>query len=541
MEKQLYCYKCMSPISSVDDACSCGFVSSSYSAEPHQLQAGSMLRDRYYIGKVLGEGGFGITYVGCDTVLNLKVAIKEFYMSGYVNRNNTISASVAASQGNAEELFAKNRQKFLGEARVLAKFANELGIVGIRDFFEENNTAYIVMDFLEGETLREYLKKTRKMPWRDTIQTITPILNSLKHVHDENIIHRDISPDNIMITSDGKVKLLDFGAAREVSESDVKSLSVILKPGYAPEEQYRSKGKQGPWTDIYALCATMYVCITGTLPEESMDRLFEDTLKAPSELEPSCDPALDAVILKGMAVRSADRYQNIEDLQKALDAVLNGEAPVVAPAQDFLDNNRTVFAEEMDENTPFIPTPTPAPAKPVEVERKAVVKEETKADPVATPPVKDEVKAPVKEKKAHNVKLKQKDSAKKLDDVKSDKKAASANNFFSKKLFGKIPMPAVIGVAVLLILIILIGSTGKKNKVPEFPKTMEILSDVTANNVLKEQIISFEVDNTSLNDRGDTYTVECIATTSSGEHYMTVYYDRSASSFFWSYSQTIVQ
>ena len=363
------CCGCMEHVGE-GQPCSCGFDGSVYRTAPHHLIPGTLIRNRYVLGKVLGEGGFGITYVGRDAVLDLKVAVKEFYMTGYVNRNNTFSPMVEVSVGQHAEQFLKNKEKFLKEARVLAKFANEKGIVGIRDFFEDNNTAYIVMDFLTGETLKSHLKEVGKLSWQETIKLMTPVINSLAQVHKQNIIHRDISPDNIMLTDKGEVSLLDFGAAREVSDTDIKSLSVILKPGFAPEEQYRSKGQQGPWTDIYALCATIYSCITGVLPDDSMERMFEDNLKSPHELEPSCGLAISNVIMKGMAVRQKDRYQTIDELLSDLElakanpedgsiaaqelsspqipAQFQATAPQAAPvARPVGDANATVFAEEI--------------------------------------------------------------------------------------------------------------------------------------------------------------------------------------------------
>lgn len=321
MKKSL-CFGCMEYRELDGEQCNCGFEETDYEMAPHHLKLGTILKERYQVGKVLGEGGFGITYVGRDIVLDMKVAVKEFYMSGYVNRNNTHSDLVRASVGDKSELFEKNREKFLTEARVLAKFVNEEGIVGIRDFFQENNTAYIVMDFLTGETLKNYLRAKGKITWRETLNIMSPIIKSLGIIHKHNVVHRDISPDNIMLTEEQKVKLLDFGAAREVSQTDMKSLSVILKPGYAPEEQYRSKGQQGPWTDIYALCATMYFCISGIVPEDAMERMFEDKLLPLCEVEPSCSIAVSNVIARGMAVRQKDRYQSIGELQEDLEKAL---------------------------------------------------------------------------------------------------------------------------------------------------------------------------------------------------------------------------
>ena len=198
------------------------------------------------MGRVLGEGGFGITYVGRDTVLNLKVAVKEFYMAGYVNRNHDASDTVFATLGTHRDTFTKNKEKFLSEARVLARFYEEPGIVGVRDFCEENGTAYIIMDFLDGVNLKDYLEQKGRLAPADAVALLMPVMRSLERVHADGIIHRDISPDNIMVLPDGRTKLLDFGAARAVSQTDIKSLSVILKPGYAPRSSTAARATRAP-------------------------------------------------------------------------------------------------------------------------------------------------------------------------------------------------------------------------------------------------------------------------------------------------------
>ena len=338
-----YCYNCFAQLREETDHCShCGFDASQYAAESHHLLPGTVLRERYQVGRVLGEGGFGITYIGIDTVLNLKVAVKEFYMSGYVSRNNTISTTIQANVGNHTEIFEKNRERFLQEARVLAKFFSEPGIVSVIDFFRENNTAYIVMEFLDGVTLKDYLGNAGKLSWERTMSLMNPILDSMSRIHAYNVIHRDISPDNIMVTGNGQVKLLDFGAAREFSQGDVKSLSVILKPGYAPLEQYRSRGVQGPWTDVYALCATIYRCLTGIVPDDAMDRVYDDPIRTPAELG-DCPAAISDVLMKGLAVRQEERWSSVDELCEALRQAEN--APVAAPAPTMSERaDATVFA-----------------------------------------------------------------------------------------------------------------------------------------------------------------------------------------------------
>ena len=357
----------------IDKVCpSCGRKTADLHAEPHHLKPGTSLRGRYRVGSVLGEGGFGITYVGKDIVLERKVAIKEFFMSGYVNRNHAVSSEVVTGTGSHGAIFERNREKFLLEARTLAKFDDEPGIVGIRDFFQENNTAYIVMDFLDGVNLREYIKKVGKISGEQLLHILEPVFHSLANVHKQSLIHRDISPDNIMMTKDGKVKLLDFGAAREVSQDDVKSLSIILKPGYAPEEQYRSKGHQGPWTDVYALCATMYRCITGIVPDDAMERLYADKVIPPINLNCDCTPAMSAVIMKGLSIRKDDRYQSVPELWAAFHASeeIRVPSPLPRPVPEYVPERAPVQEDDAVRRTvgstgrsvpELIPKPVAAP------------------------------------------------------------------------------------------------------------------------------------------------------------------------------------
>ena len=363
MHNVQFCPGCLRDAEFENGVCAkCGFDMNGYTVMPHHLVPGTLVKQRYKIGRVLGEGGFGITYIGIDTVLNLKVAIKEFYMSGYVNRNHDASPNVFATLGTHRDTFEKNREKFLNEARVLAQFYGEAGIVGVRDFCEENGTAYIIMDFLNGVDLKTYLEQKGRLAPEDAVKLLMPVMTSLQHVHAEGIIHRDISPDNIMVMEDGSTKLLDFGAAREISQTDIKSLSVILKPGYAPEEQYRSKGRQGPWTDVYALAATLYKCIVGATPDDAMERMYRDRLPSPAAVDAACPIAISNVIIKGLAVRHADRYQDVAsflaDLKTAMEDPDNAElAPdtrEVAPAQErgVIADDQTVLADTTTIYTP---------------------------------------------------------------------------------------------------------------------------------------------------------------------------------------------
>ncbi len=313
------CMGCMREKDNDDPCPYCGLQEQSYLVAPHHLPLRSILNGKYLAGKVLGEGGFGITYLGWDLNLDLKIAIKEYYPTGFVTRENTVTATVTPYTGEKTEFFTEGRDKFVNEAKSLAKFYTLPGIVSVKDFFLENGTAYIVMEFVEGETLKQRLLQSGgKLPAAQVLEMMKPLMRSLEEIHKAGIIHRDISPDNLMITKEGNVKLLDFGAARDFEDSGNKSLSVMLKPGYAPEEQYRSRGKQGPWTDVYALCATIYRAIAGVTPDESIERMQNDQVKTPFQLGISIASHEETALFKGMAVMQKDRYQNIAELYKAL-------------------------------------------------------------------------------------------------------------------------------------------------------------------------------------------------------------------------------
>ena len=279
----------------------------------HCLRKGTRLIGHYTIEGVLGQGGFGITYLGIDELHEKKVAIKEFFPQGIVTRNIEYQDTVTVTFVGEKDNYEKGKERFLKEARTMAKFSKDEGIVKALDFFEINNTAYIVMEYLEGITLKQYLRENQRIAPEDLIELLVPLIESLDEIHSQGMIHRDISPDNIMVLPDGRIKLMDFGAARDYTEFGEKSLSIVLKPGYAPPEQYQTHGVQGPWTDIYALCATMYKCITGENPPDAIDRVIDDHLKKISEFGIVIPPQEEAAIIKGMSVSAKDRYQDIKD------------------------------------------------------------------------------------------------------------------------------------------------------------------------------------------------------------------------------------
>ena len=309
------CMNCMREKGESEKCPHCGYIENSNDGQfTAYLKENTLLKDRFVIGRVLGQGGFGITYIGYDTFLSQKIAIKEYYPADIAQRvPGKTTVSPYTSDGSSDN-YKHGKEKFIEEARTLAKFSDHPGIVGIRDCIEANGTAYIIMQYLDGETLKDYLKEHGGRIQPETaVSILMPVMDALRAVHKVGIIHRDISPDNIFITKNNQVKLLDFGAARQ-SLGGGKSLSVMLKPGYAPEEQYRTNGNQGPWTDVYALCATLYRMITGSVPPDSLDRLLDDSLVIPQDLPQNIRSALQ----KGLAVRSSERFESVEELQNVL-------------------------------------------------------------------------------------------------------------------------------------------------------------------------------------------------------------------------------
>ena len=315
------CMHCMNPAVDKNGVCGvCGTNSSIVENKAHQLECGSILAGTYLVGEALGQGGFGITYLGFDLNLNIKVAIKEYYPEGCVTRDTHTHVSVLTFAGEKEEYFQKGKERFVEEARILARFSADSGVVGVRTFFFENGTAYIVMDFVEGETLKSYAAKSGgKLPSAEVLTLFKPLIKSLIRVHDHNLLHRDISPDNIMIRPDGTLALLDFGAARQFSTMGEHSNTINVKHGFAPEEQYRTRGEQGPWTDVYALCATIYRLTTGVTPTESLDRIINGSeLTPPNQLGADFTPEQQSVIMHGLEVRASMRIQNMRILTEEL-------------------------------------------------------------------------------------------------------------------------------------------------------------------------------------------------------------------------------
>ena len=334
----------------------CGRPYGSVETEPFALKPGTILDGKYLVGEMLGQGGFGITYIGFDLLLEQKVAIKEYYpmSTGMVSRENstTVVWSSAVMQKSGME---KGFDSFLKEARKMAKLGGIPGVVGVKSVFIQNETAYIVMDFIEGETLLKKLQRGGPMDYGTCISLMTPIMQALAEVHKHGIIHRDISPDNIMVQSDGKLILLDLGAAKDLDiqgkDGNVQSSQMVAKHGFSPVEQYGQAGKIGPWTDVYAMAATIYYCCTGVLPPSATDRMIEDTL--------TCRPRLTKeefdVLAFCMNVLPQNRPQNMD----ALLQIVTHPAGKTPPVRD------VPKTEPVRPETRNLQPPKPDPGRPL--------------------------------------------------------------------------------------------------------------------------------------------------------------------------------
>lgn len=307
----------MNPVVPGEPCPSCGRVPSGYRPSSHHFPPGTLLRDRYLVGRALGEGGFGITYLGLDTSLERKVAIKEYFPTSFVKRESSLTLEVTCYTDVGRNYYEKGRDQFLKEARTMARLDKIPGIVRVLDYFPENNTAYIVMEYLEGITLKDLTAREGRIPAGEMLGLLEPVLKAMDAMHRAGVIHRDISPDNLMVLKDGTVTLMDFGCARDLEGGH--TMTVTLKHGFAPVEQYTGHG-QGPWSDIYALCATVYYCLTGKVPPRALERgdKESDPIEPPPKLGAELTPEQERALMKGLAVRAGDRWRSAADLYAGL-------------------------------------------------------------------------------------------------------------------------------------------------------------------------------------------------------------------------------
>ena len=348
MERE-YCPYCMNPVTPGEACPNCGLTAGAYTPSPHHLPPGTVLQDRYLVGRVLGEGGFGITYIGCDLRLELKIAIKEYFPTDRSNRIATASLNVTSYTSTAGSQFDSGKAKFLREAQTMARLDRQPNIVSVKDYFEANNTAYIVMEYIDGTTFKELVaQRGGRLPSWELLHLIEPLFSSLTAMHELGLIHRDISPENLMLEN-GMVRLLDFGCAREAANGDA-TMTIMLRHGFAPLEQYQSaSGGQGPWTDVYALSATIYYCITGKKPMQAMDRLLEDTLTPPRKLGADLTAAQERALMHGLNIHPRKRFQTAQEMHTALYEGTFGEPGTYDKQPDAYDRQEETLRQGIQE------------------------------------------------------------------------------------------------------------------------------------------------------------------------------------------------
>lgn len=273
----------------------------------HALPAGYQLAE-YRIERLLGEGGFGLTYLALDTHLSKQVAIKEYLPSDWALRRG--DNSVVARSESVSADYREGLQAFIHESRTLARF-DDRNIVRVHRFIEANDTAYLVMEYCAGGTLEDLLERKGRLDEEQVRRTLGPIMNGLQLVHEADVLHRDIKPHNIMFRDPDTPVLIDFGAARQITMSKSRSVGAIVSPPYAPLEQYSRRGNVGPWTDIYALAAVAYRCLTGQGLPDAPDRVEQD------EFQPLVGRVGDSPFLRavdrGLALKSADRPRTLRE------------------------------------------------------------------------------------------------------------------------------------------------------------------------------------------------------------------------------------
>ncbi len=323
--QMIRCANCMKELESAVRICPfCGYDQEEKQKE-NALRRNTILHGRYLIGTVIGQGGFGITYVGYDLMLEMKVAVKEYFPSGNASRTGSYSNEIQWDHtDDDDESWNKGIERFLKEARRMAKLDSVPSIVRVRDAFSENQTAYIVMDFVEGETLKNQLLKNGIMKPETCFQMIEPILDSLAVIHENGFIHRDISPDNIMIQPDGKARLLDLGAAVDIRANAGQASSAVVKRNFSAPEQYMDSEALGSWTDVYAMTATIYYSLTGKVVPEALEREMKKTpLVFPEERKlPS---GLQEVLTAGLELHAENRIRDMRELKEKLLKEMGGE------------------------------------------------------------------------------------------------------------------------------------------------------------------------------------------------------------------------
>lgn len=303
----------------------CGFCEEEEPVRELALPYFSILNQIYLTGKILGVGGFGITYVAQNMDSGMLCCIKEYAPDGIGAWRDQSGKLIVPSEYVRE--FGKGQQRFLEEARTLQTLRNNITVVNIWDFFEENNTAYFVMEYLDGCNMRVYQQKHvqhREMLEKAALQMLLSVGSALMEVHRCGLIHGDISPENIIITKSEDIKLIDFGAARTYTDTGkIQKGKIFLKSGYAPYEQHTANGRIGPWTDVYSLAATYYAVMTGQKVPDARDRMHQDRYQSLGQLCPDMKPGIASVIDRALEVDYRDRYESMKAFMDALGPFLS--------------------------------------------------------------------------------------------------------------------------------------------------------------------------------------------------------------------------
>lgn len=336
------CPGCMQHLKDSNTTCPhCGYPEKHLTVKD-SLPVFSILAGKYLLGAPLGKGGFGITYIAMHLPDEKIVAIKEFFPANLAVRD-TDNETVVPADDTKAVYYRTGMKSFSEEGRILYLLSDIEHVVHVAEQIQANNTTYLVMECVPGISLKKYMKQQQKLfSEQETLTLMQPILIALQAMHQKGILHRDISPENLMLSPDNTLTLIDFGAARTFSRSDDDNLTVILKRGYAPEEQYHSNSRQGPWTDLYAVCAVMYQMLTGILPQEASARAEEDHMTPISRIEGlSLSPSTCSALEKGLQMDPMERYPDIGALMKVL-------YPAKKEAAREITDNSPKGTQEMD-------------------------------------------------------------------------------------------------------------------------------------------------------------------------------------------------
>lgn len=347
------CENCFVEISKTPCA-ECGYDPADSASDSTLLLPGSVLSEKYVIGSVIGIGGFGVTYLAYDKLTDSRVAVKEYFPRGIARRSSDGAAVITVTEDDSP-VFEAGADKLYNESRIVSGFKDNPNIIKIFDFFRANNTVYLTMEFLHGKTLKEYIRDHGTLGAAKAAHVAQCVLNALSAVHKANVLHRDISPDNIILCANGDVKLIDFGAARRIVAERTQNFSAIVKFGFAPPEQYSKSSAQGAWSDIYSLGATLYYALTGDIPSDPLSRFENDDTFGENNF--GIEDGLWNVIVKAASLSSGERYQSAAEMSSALEQLPVTPEPIIFPADGILSSKLKLYGRS------FVPTAPSAESK----------------------------------------------------------------------------------------------------------------------------------------------------------------------------------